>query len=317
MNEPRFSRTELKVQSIARRRAIDQLLRVPWTKFRRAYEEYPRWHALALWVQGVVATQDSVPSSLVANLRKHCPDFIEREVSSHEPKLIPLHLLEWIHNREFGYAKRQGWLDALIFFGVRHPRSECAWAYWEHCEDHWSREQSDEFPLFDEWWHKALQMKHDDEISYSDVAKAVETYIDWKALLLWLRPLFASSAKLPKHVRSELERRCPGILGGQNSDTRRGIQEKSKIWQRLIRWGKGHFLLEPKQAGWLDSILRGLRFHPRHVRLVAYGKYWPKERLRNPARPYPSFREWRQAADSYIEAGPMLFRQPPTEVSGS
>jgi hypothetical protein len=51
-NHRRFSKTELKVQGIARRRADDQLLRVPWGRFRSAYEEYPRWHALALWVQG-------------------------------------------------------------------------------------------------------------------------------------------------------------------------------------------------------------------------------------------------------------------------
>jgi hypothetical protein len=303
MNDAKFSKAEVRVRAIASRRANDQLLRVPWTKFRGAYEEYPRWHALALWVQGIVATQESVPSWLVTDLRKHCPAFIEHEASSDEPRLMALHLLEWVHNQEFGYAKRQGWLDALTFYGVRHPCSERAWAYWEHCENEWNRKQSNEFPLFDEWWHEAQGMKLGDQINYLDVAKGVEAYVDWKALLLWLRPLFASDVKLPQHVISELDRKCPGILACQNSGPRQGTQEKSRIWRGLLRWGKGHCLSEAKQAGWLDSLLQGVRFHPRHARLVAYGKHWARERSRNRTRPYPSFREWRQAADRYIEAG--------------
>lgn len=299
INKPTFSKAGLKVQAIAKRRANSQLLRVPWTKFRGAYEEYPRWHALWLWVQGIIATQDGVPPWLVTELRKHCPAFVEHEALSPEPTLTALHLLEWILNRGFGYAKRQGWLDALTFYGVRHLRSECAWAYWEHCENEWGRKQPSKFPTFDEWWHTAQQVKLGDEISYLEVAKAVEVYIDWRALLLWLRPSIASDAKLPRHVASELERRCPGILARQNPG-RHSIPEKSKIWQRLIRRGNDHCFSEPRQAGWLDLLLQEVHFHPRYVRLVAYGKHWQKDRSRNPARPYPSFRQWRQAADRYI-----------------
>jgi hypothetical protein len=299
-NKSEFSKTELRVRAVASRRANDQLLRVPWTKFWRAYEEYPRWHALALWTQGIVAMLDSVPPWLVVELQKQCPAFIEYESRSHEPKLIALHLLEWIHNQEFGYAKRQGWLDALTFYGVRHPRSECAWAYWEHCENEWNRRQPNDFPLFDEWWHTALRMKFCSETRFLEVAKTVETYIDWKALLLWLRPLFASTVKLPRHVLSELGRKCPGILECQNPGPRPGSQEKSRIWQLLIRWGKGHYLSEAEQAGWLDSLLQGVRFHPRYVRLVTYGGHWAKEWSGNPTRPYPSFRQWELAADRYV-----------------
>lgn len=304
MNEPSFSKTELKVQAIASRRAKDQLMRVPWTKFRGAYEEYPRWQALALWAQAISSKQDGLPSWLAADLQKHCPGFMEHETASREQKPLALRLLEWVHNREFGYAKRQGWLNALTFYGVRHLRSERAWAYWEHCENEWNRKHSTEFPLFDEWWHTALQVKLRDEISYLEVAKAVETYIDWRALLLWLRPLFASDAKLLGHVKFELERRCPDIFDCQNPSKRQSTEKKPKIRQHLIRWGKRHCLMEPKQAGWIDLLLQGVRFHPRYVRFMAYGKHWAKERSRNRARPYPSFREWRQAADRYIDAGP-------------
>ena len=233
-------------------------------------------------------------------LEKHCPAFIEHEVRSREPKLIALHLLEWIHGHEFGYAKRQGWLDALTFYGVRHLRSECAWAYWEQFEKDWNRKQSEPYPLFDEWWHKALREELCNGTSHLEVAKAVERYIGWNALLLWFRPLFCSAVMLPSHVASELERRCPGVLGSQNSNSLKRSQEKSRIWQLLIRWGKGHYLSEAEQAGWLDSLLQGVRFHPRYVRLVTYGGHWAKEWSGNPTRPYPSFRQWELAADRYV-----------------
>lgn len=299
-NQSKFSRIELRVRAAAKRRANDQVLRVPWAKFRRAYEEYPRWHALALWTEGVVAMLDSVPSWLVMELQKQCPAFIEHEAHSREPKLIALHLLEWIHNQEFGYAKRQGWLDALTFYGVRHPRSECAWACWEQFEEDWNRKQSQQYPLFDEWWHKALRWELCNGTSNSAAAKAVETYIGWNALLSWLRPLFLSSVLLPRQVAFELECRCPGVLGGQVSSSLQGSKQKSRIWQRLRAWGWDHYLAEPKEAGWLESFLHRVRFHPRRVRLLVYGKHWTKEWSPSRTPLYPSFHQWELAADRYV-----------------
>ena len=70
--EARFAANESKVQAIARRRADAQLMRVPWSNFRKAYEEYPRWHALTLWTNLIVASQGGVRSWLVEVLRKRC-----------------------------------------------------------------------------------------------------------------------------------------------------------------------------------------------------------------------------------------------------
>lgn len=301
MKAPQFSHAELKVRAIASRRANAQLLRVPWRRFHRAYEEYPRWQSLSLWSRAVIATEGRVPSTLLATLQESCPGFIADKASSWEPELLAYHLLEWVYNQRFRYAKRQGWLDALTFYGVRHLRSESAWAYWKHCESEWNRKQPSALPDFDQWWDAALQMRICDKINYLEVAKAVEAYLDWEALVLWLRPLFASSLKLPTHVVSELNRRCPGILGPQSSGQRHGGQEKSTIWRSFTEWGKHHCLSEAKEEGWLDTLLQRVRSHPRHVRVVAYGKHWAKE---NRPQRYPSFRQWRQAADRYIEAGP-------------
>ncbi len=76
MKTPRFSSIELKAQGMARRKANHQLLRVPWGTFRRAYEEYPRWQALALWGELVVGMGACGQSYLLATLNKHCRGFV-------------------------------------------------------------------------------------------------------------------------------------------------------------------------------------------------------------------------------------------------
>lgn len=300
MSDTKFSNSELKVQAIARRRANAQLMRVPWSRFRKAYDKYPRWQALALWIQAVSAAPDSVPSWLKDDLRKRCPGFVEHEATSPGPKVTALNLLEWAHNHEFAFAKRQGWLDALTFYGVRHPRSECALAYWESCDCQWNKDQPDPVPAFDEWWKKAQDMILCDKISYCVLGKAIDKYLDWEALVFWLRPLFSTNAKLPMHVMSELRRKFPGILAKHNSDMPRGDQENSKIWRRLTKWGNDHFSREAKEADSLELLLQRVQSHPLHVRLVHYGKYWAGEWSGSWARSYPSFREWRRAADRYV-----------------
>ncbi|MHB8676436.1 MAG: hypothetical protein ACYDCE_08210 [Candidatus Acidiferrales bacterium] len=300
MSDGKFSKSELKVRAIARQRAAEQLMRVPWSRFQKAYEEYPRWQALALWIQAVIAARDSVPAWLTDDLRKHCPGFVDHEETSHEPKVMGLHLLEWAHNHEFGFAIRQGCLDALTFYGVRHARSECAWTYWEYCENHWSKDQPEALPTFDKWWRQAQKMMPCGKISYRDLSRAVEKYLDWEALALWLRPLLASDFKLSRRVISELKRRCPGILAAQDCGARRPDVENSKIWRSLVKWRKDHSLKEAREPDSLQLLLQRVRSHPLHVRLVHYGNYWAREWSGSGVQFYPSFREWRLAAERYV-----------------
>src|SRR5260370_36968088 len=115
----RPTKLERTVQGIARRRATKQLMQVPWDSFHKSYEEYLCWEALALWVRAVVETEGSAPSWLVATIKKRCPCFIETEVFFNEPGSLGFRFNKWIHNQVFGLAKEEGWLDALLFYGVR------------------------------------------------------------------------------------------------------------------------------------------------------------------------------------------------------
>jgi len=40
---------------------------------------------------------------------------------------------QWVHNQAFGFAKEEGWLDALVFYGFETPAPRDT-DVWEHCE---------------------------------------------------------------------------------------------------------------------------------------------------------------------------------------
>ena len=150
--------------------------------------------------------------------------------------------MEWVHTNRFGHVKRQGWLDALVFYGLRHPLSRRAWAYWEYCEKAWNEKRPPSLQSFERWWRSAQQWPFCEWANWSAVAAAVETYLDWGALTLWLRPLFFGSVGLPPYVLSELERRCPGIATLNHSSTPRGGNARSSMWRRTMEVGRDHFL---------------------------------------------------------------------------
>jgi len=281
-------------------------MQVPWDRFRKAYEEYIRWQAFVLWVRAVVESEGCAPSWLETILRKQCPGFAEETAPSMKPELLGLQLLPWVHNQAFGFAKDEGWLDALVFYGFRDARSQGNWEYWEHCESEWKRRPPKSFPTFPEWRRSALNWKLQGDASCAAVAKAIEKYIDFEAFVYWLRPLFqAPNVQLPMHVTLELGQECPGLLEFVNTHISTTYRHQSRSWQRLFNWGKGHVLSHAKREGWLDCVLRQARVHPRHIRMVDYSALCCKSRPGNTALPYPSLHQWQTDAEGYVRASRM------------
>lgn len=129
--------------------------------------------------------------------------------------------------------------------------------------------------------------------------------------MLWLRPLFDSRLKLPPHVISELDRRYPGIFKFNGSGTCEDRQARSKIWHRVMKWGKDHCLSQAREEGWLDHLLEQVRSHPWRARMQAYATHWTEEWSRSRALSYPSLYQWEQAAETYVKANPSMTRQNP------
>jgi hypothetical protein len=287
----RFSKIEVRIQSLASRQAKKQLLQIPWSRFRKAYEEYPQWLSLSLWSRAVVTAKGHASTEFLKTLRERCPGFLESEESIREPNPLAFHLLEWVHNTIFGYAKRQGWLDALTFYGVRHLHSQAVWAFWELCENGWNRVPPKAVPSFEEWRQRALETKICGEVTYSDMAVSVQKYIDWEATVQWIRPLLTAGTILPTHVVTELEPMFP-----ERSET------KYVSWRSVVRAANQLRLSVAKAEGCLDNLMASTRSHPLHVHLMVYGRHWAKMQTRTRRQHYPTFRQWRVAAERYVEA---------------
>ncbi len=303
MKTAKFSKLERRVGHTASRRARRQLMHVPWDRFHKAYEEYIRRQAFALWARAVVESEGCAPSWLKAILRKHCPGFLEETVRSRKPELLGLQLLTWIQNQTFGFAKDEGWLDALVFYGFRDIRSQGYWTYWEHCESEWKKQRPASFPTFVQWRRSASSWKLHGDVRCAAVTKAVEKYLDFEAVLYWLRPLFRGpKVQLPPHVALELRQESPSLLEVVHRETSGAYEDKSRSWQRLINWGKSHVLSHAKKEGWLDCVLHQAAIHPRHVRLADYTALWCKSQRGKTGLPYPYLRQWQRDMEDYVRA---------------
>lgn len=294
-----ISVNELRASALATRQARRQLLRVSWNPFHKAYEEYPRWQGLSLWTRAVVACHEQTPAEVLGTLRKHCPEFVESEVFVCEPNLMDFRLLEWVHNTKFGDAKEQGWLDALTFYGVRHLRSRAVWDYWEHCENGPGRMSSIRFPPFDEWWQSAMEMKLCGGISCQEIGPGIQKFTELEAMSMWLHPLVTADIRLTKGMLSELEGRLPGMFSRSDAAISQG-NTKPSTWLSAIRTSKKRLLKEAQEAGCLDWLTELLQYQPRFIRLRAYARHCEQSRPRICPRRYPSFQDWRKAADHYF-----------------
>ena len=300
MKTAKFTKLERRVGQIASRRAHRQLMQVSWDRFHKAYEKYIGWQAFALWARTVVESEGCAPSWLEAILRKRCPGFTEEAAGSNKPELLGLQLLRWVHNQVFRFAKEEGWLDALVFYGFRDARSQGNWEYWEHSES--KRRRPTSVPTFVQWRRSALNWKLRGNVSCAVVTKAVEKYIDFEAFDYWLRPFFQTAkVQLPAHITLELGQECPGLLEFVNTHFSAAYGSRSRNWQRLFNWSKDHVLSQAKKEGWSDFVLRQARIHPRHVRMATYSAHCCKSRLENTAVPYPSLRQWRSDTESYVQ----------------
>jgi hypothetical protein len=285
-----------KVEDMARRRAFNALMRVPWNRFHEAYREYLSWEAFAFWVRAIVEAEGCAPSWLRTIFKERCPAFVEDDTQVSESRPLIHRLDEWIHNHVFGTAKQEGWLDAVIFYAVRSPLSQGSWAHWEHCENAWKRERTTAYPEFEQWWLAAQNSKVGVAVIASRLADTVDKYVDWQAFTCWLHPIIEGNQHLSPLAIAELERTCPGFV-------ELVAEHKSNLqaWDSLTTYIEGHFFSEPKTNGWFDSVLKHARSHPRHVRTLAYSEHWNRDWARKPALSYPSLAEWRQTADDYIE----------------
>ena len=282
---------------IAEARAFAQLMRVPWSKFGKAYEEYPRWHGLTLWIRSFDRKRSTIQSAALKALNEYCPEFLDSHETGYSEGLLALKLSEWIHHRVFAAAKTEGWLDALIFYGVRHVLSEGALACWNSSENipHSKKPLS---LSFDQWWHMVVTRQPYAGVTLAMVADSVKALIDWHAFLLWIRPLTETDSELPAHVTATLNQKYPGFLDPPST----GIKGLKTKWPLLNHYMEGRLFAGCRERNQFEDLQSQVDSNPRCLRIARYSEVWDKIWREELKRGYPAFMEWRSRADSYTEA---------------
>jgi hypothetical protein len=308
---------------MARREADREARRIPWQRLQEARQQYVEWNAFSLWARAIAEAEGQVPAWLVKVLEERCPGLFGSDCTceiAHQDPPLNTRILEWVESNALAQAKDEGWLRAVTFYAVRDPVYARDCAYWQHCEALWKRQHPSAYPSFEEWIKAseqcadevldAFEMAEDKRqiikasrmVGPERLAAAVAQYMEWEAFTYWLRSPLESDSKFPDAVVKELQRRCPGFL--ESDEVLRSTlsrEDHTRRWKALLEWGENRFFSKMQKEGWFDAVVYEARAHPRSVRTVDYWVfYWDERWSSRPLRAYPSFQEWRRAADNFV-----------------
>ncbi len=299
----------VRVQRLAQERADAQARRIPWQRLLDTRNKYIDWQEFYLWVRSVLEIESRIPDWLVEELDKRCPGFLECEKKL-SPKAtknrpLPLRLEAWIDDHIFGFAKQEGWFNAITYYAIRDPRYQRAEVCWSECVKAWKKAKPVRYPSFEDWKdtaarcdgtaHLVPELRRASAsvklVTPQRLADAVSRYIDWEAFAYWVRAGLELGSPVQQEVAGELQRRCPGFLEAHPN---------ARDGQQLLSWIGDQNFSHAKSEGWFEAILLFAHRHPRAIRTMEYAEHCEDAWGSRLPDPYPSFEEWREEADSYV-----------------
>jgi hypothetical protein len=307
------------LQRRARERADEQARRIPWQRLLEVRNQYIDWQEFYLWVRSILEVEGRSPDWLTEVLNARCPGFLESEsqVSCMEAQERPIYLRleDWIDDHVFGFAKQEGWFNAVTFYAVREKRYQRAQVCWSESVEQWRKARPVRYPSFEEWKSAAAQCddtahlvpearaarESSKRVTEEQLAEAVARYIDWEAFAYWVRPAVERLEQLPAEVAGELEQRCPGFLDVYRDARMSAPSGTVEPWPQMMRWIADHCFHEAKTQGWCDAILSAAQIHPRAIRTQEYCDHCDEIWSSGLPVPYPSFEDWRCEADAYVD----------------
>ena len=150
-----------RLQRAARERADDEARRIPWQRLLDARNEYIDWQEFSLWVRSILEVENRIPDWLVEILDDRVPGFLESEKQltpkAAKGRPLPLRLEDWIDDHIFGFAKQEGWFNAITYYAIRDPRYQRAEVCWSECTEKWKKAKPIQYPSFEEWKGMAAQ----------------------------------------------------------------------------------------------------------------------------------------------------------------
>ena len=319
----RPGRLQTRVGEFARWLAEKEAARIPWPQLLQARELYVKWQAFALWVRAIEDTEGPFPERLAEVVDRRCPGFLrfvaeQRLDDPRSPPFFWYHLERWINERIFSDPRREGWMNAVGYYAVRDLACLRDNAYWCYCERLWKLSKPAVYPSFREW-EKASEHCDDQIVDAFEIRgkerelikvsrrttprvlrQAVDRYVDWQVFAYWARTAFESGHPLPGPVDREVRQRCPGFWETDAAaHVRHSNEEPHQRFSRLMRWIEDHEFARAKKQGWFTALVYQLRLHPRRARVVDYWHHWEASRSKHRRSRYPSFEQWRAAADAY------------------
>lgn len=208
-------------------------------------------------------------------------------------------------------------MDAVGYYAVRDLSALRNEAYWYYCDRQWTRAKPATYPSFQDW-RKASErcseevlepfettdelrelVKLSRRVSPRTLSKNVDKYVEWQVFAYWARAALDRHGRLPDSVKRELRRRSTGFLDTCASSAGSKGSGRGDRFDRLVRWIEEHEFARARKEGWLLVLIYQARLHPRYARVIDYWRHWQRLRSTHPQSSYPSFEQWRAAAEAY------------------
>jgi hypothetical protein len=262
----------------SRERAESAALIVPWPRIQEAAVAYADWQVFALDVRSACEPSEEIPPAVAGELTARCPGFLEWEQHQRERKpashSVWRCLVQWIAEHEFVAAKKEGWFEAVAYYGLERIESIQAWSKWTR----------------DNLATSATMPALPQSLA---LASAVDGLLESRALLLWTTALTPRNARLHALASAELAGHlCRTPVEG------------------LSPWNRSAFLRlafdldrqctsQARSEGWFATLRHQFLHHPRYHRLVHFCFHCQSEWRGVTPRPAPTFARWKQACDVY------------------
>jgi hypothetical protein len=206
-------------------------------------------------------------------------------------------------------AKQAGWLDAIRYYSSMSLRSMKAWSYWENIDKQWRVAAPAQFPTYAQWQCEVAavaRLSNPDNmaqqvldsvraVSEAEWSKLLQGFSDLIAFALWMELVLDIERPTSMLVSKELAERYGGF---KLSSSTMGSKE---IVRAFNEWVLDHALAISDQTQMLAALSFYVSHHPAYPAMRSYALHchdvWPDEYPDHP----PSFEEWREAADAYVE----------------
>jgi hypothetical protein len=139
------------------RRLIKLMRRVAPQKLRRTVNRYVDWEVFAFWTRTALEGNLPLPVTVERELKRRCLGFLEAETiarganTAEEPYCRFNRLVEWIEHHKFAKARKEGWVDVLLYQARLHVRHARVTAYWHDWEALWEKHPAALYPVFKKW----------------------------------------------------------------------------------------------------------------------------------------------------------------------